>query len=276
MGELTGKVALVTGASRGLGRAMALALGAAGADVAVTDLLSEEAPADAAKLARYSVLAAHFAGTDNVRTVATAREIQAMGVRGLWFQMDVSRPEDIREVVSGVTEAFGGVDILVNNAGVMDNLALLENQTPEGWDRDIRVNLSGAFHCARAVWAGMQQKQWGRIINISSFVGQMGAFAQPGYGASKAGLIGLSRSLALEGARQGITVNAVLPGFIETEAVKLHRPDIQARITDRIAMKRMGRPAEVAALVTFLASDAAGYITGAAIPVAGGADLFVF
>ena len=122
----------------------------------------------------------------------------------------------------------------------------------------------------------MKTKQWGRIVNISSFVGRAGAFAQPGYGASKAGLVGLSRSLALEGAKHGITVNAVLPGFIETEAVNLYQPEMRERIERRIAMKRMGKPDEVAALVIFLASEAASYITGAAIPVTGGADLFVF
>ena len=116
----------------------------------------------------------------------------------------------------------------------------------------------------------------GRIINISSIAGTMGAFGQPSYGASKAGLIGLTRSLAIEGARKGITANAVLPGLIETEAIRLHRPDMLERMRNRTAMKRLGKPEEVASLVAFLASDQASYITGAAIPVAGGADLFTF
>jgi 3-oxoacyl-[acyl-carrier protein] reductase len=122
----------------------------------------------------------------------------------------------------------------------------------------------------------MKKKRWGRIVNISSFVAQTGALSQPGYGASKAGLLGLSSSLALEGARHNITVNAVLPGFIDTEAVRLQDSKTMERITDRIAMKRLGQVGEVAAAVVFLAGPEASYITGAALPVAGGADLFVF
>jgi 3-oxoacyl-[acyl-carrier protein] reductase len=122
----------------------------------------------------------------------------------------------------------------------------------------------------------MKKQSWGRIINLSSFTAESGAFAQPGYGASKAGLLGLTRSLALEGARHGITVNAVMPGFIATEAVNLYQQDMKDRICQRNPMKRMGKPEEVASVVSFLASDAAGYINGASIPVTGGMDLLVF
>ena len=276
MKTLSGKIALVTGASRGLGRAIALAIGSAGADVAVTDLLVEGETFDSEKLSEYSPLAGIFAGTDSVGTKSAAEEISEMEVRSLALKMDVSEPEEIRNVIGKIEESLGTIDILVNNAGVMDNFALFERQDPERWERDIRVNLTGAFHCAKSVWPGMLKKNWGRIINISSIAGSMGAFGQPGYGASKAGLIGLARSLAIEGAKNGITVNAVLPGLIETEAVKLHRPDMLDRMKDSTAMKRLGRPEEVASLVVFLASDQASYITGAAIPVAGGADLFTF
>ena len=273
---LSGRTALVTGASRGLGRAIALALGAAGANVAVTDLLVESERPDKEQLGRYSILAAHFAGGENVRTLSTAGEIRQMGSQSLALKMDVTDPDQIQKAVTRVSEQLGGVDILINNAGVMDNMAALEHQKLNMFERDLKVNLAGAFNCIQAVWPFMKKSGWGRIINISSFVAESGAFAQPGYGASKAGLIGLTRSLALEGARHGITVNAVLPGFIETEAVQLHDPKMLDRIRARTPMKRLGKPEEISPLVVFLAGEGAAFITGAAIPVTGGADLFVF
>ncbi len=266
----------MTGASRGLGRAIALALGAAGANVAVTDLLVESELPDKEQLGRYSVLAAHFAGSENVRTISTAAEIKAMGRKSLAMKMDVTNTDQIQMVVSEVAAELGTVDILVNNAGVMDNMAALEHQNLTMFERDLKVNLTGAFNCIQAVWPYMKKSGWGRIINISSFVAVSGAFAQPGYGASKAGLIGLTRSLALEGAKNGITVNAVLPGFIETEAVQLHDPQMLDRIKARTPMKRLGKPEEVSSLVVALAGEDAGFITGVAIPVTGGADLLVF
>jgi len=274
--NLSGKTALVTGASRGLGRAIALALGAAGADVAVTDLLVESEKTDKGKLGQYGLLAAHFAESGYVRTVSTADEIEKMGRKSLALKLDVTDPDQIEKVVSEIYSRLGVVDILVNNAGVMDNMATMERQTSEMFERDLKVNLTGSFNCVKAVWPNMKKKEWGRIINISSFVGLSGAYAQPGYGASKAGMIGLTKSLALEGARYGITVNAVLPGFIQTEALMLHKPEMLERIKKRIAMNRLGKPEEISSAVVFLASEAAGYITGAAIPVTGGADLFVF
>jgi len=273
---LSGRTALVTGASRGLGRAIALALGAAGANVAVTDLLVESERPDKEQLGRYSILAAHFAGGENVRTMSTAEEIAAMGQKSLALKMDVTDPDQIQKAVAQVSEQLGEPDILVNNAGVMDNMATMEHQNLQLFERDLKVNLTGSFNCIQAVWPYMKNKGWGRIINISSFVAVSGAFAQPGYGASKAGLIGLTRSLALEGARHGITVNAVLPGFIKTEAVQLHDPKMLDRIRARTPMKRLGKPEEVTPLVVILAGEDAGFITGVAIPVTGGADLFVF
>jgi 3-oxoacyl-[acyl-carrier protein] reductase len=273
---LSGKTALVTGASRGLGRDIALALAKAGANAAVTDLLIENEAVDKEKLAEYGRLASYFSETENVRTLSTADEIKQFGSRSLGIKMDVTNSDDIQKAIAQTTDKLGSIDILINNAGVMDNMAMLEYQTGKMWERDLNVNLTGAFNCIRAVWQQMKYKKWGRIINISSFVGLSGAFAQPGYGASKAGLIGLTRSVALEGAKQGITVNAVLPGFIETEAVKLHDPKMIDRIRARTPMKRMGTPEEITPLVVFLASEGASFITGAAIPVTGGADLFVF
>jgi 3-oxoacyl-[acyl-carrier protein] reductase len=190
--------------------------------------------------------------------------------------MDVTSIESISKAISKIQNSLGTIDILVNNAALMGNFALLEQQDAERWEQDILVNLTGAFHTTKAVWPGMLKKRWGRVINVSSFVGLSGAFANPSYGALKAGLVGLNVSLALEGATHGITVNSVLPGFIETEALQLHDKHILERVKDRTPMKRLGKPEEVASLVVYLATEEAGYITGAALPVTGGADLFAF
>ena len=274
--SLKGKVALITGASRGLGRAIALCLGEAGADVVVTDLLVENEMMDQDKIAEYGTLAAHFNGTDAVRTKQTAAEIEKLGVRSLGLKMDVTQPDQIQAAVGESLKQLGKIDILVNNAGVMDNMAVMEKQTLKMFERDLKINLTGSFNCIHTVWPHMKEQKWGRIVNISSFVGLSGALAQPGYGASKAGIVGLTRSLALEGAGHGITVNAILPGFIETEAVKMHNPKMLDQIRERIPVKRMGNPDEIAPLVAFLGSDHSSYMTGTAIPVAGGADLFSF
>ena len=271
--NLKGKVALVTGASRGLGHAIALALGEAGADVALTDVLIEGQNHDMEKLDQYSVLAGHFAKRGAVKTQAGAQEIQSMGSRSRAFQMDVADPEEVARVVQAVENELGVIDILVNNAAVMDNMGKFGEQQLERWQRDLNVNLTGAYNCSKAVWPGMVKKNWGRIINISSVAGLMGAALQPSYGATKAALIGLSKSLAIEAGRYGITVTTVCPGFIATEAVQLYDERMTERIVKRTALKRMGRPEEVAHVVTFLASDAASYITGAVIPVTGGIDL---
>jgi 3-oxoacyl-[acyl-carrier protein] reductase len=271
--DLKDKVALVTGASRGLGHAIALTLGQAGADVVLTDILLEGHDHDTEKLGQYSVLAGHFVQQGTVMTQAGAREIQSMGARSHAFKMDVANPDEVEKVVQAVEEEFGTINILVNNAAVMDNLGKFGEQQLNRWQRDLNVNLTGAYNCSKAVWPGMVKKGWGRIINISSVAGLMGAALQPSYGATKAALIGLSKSLAIEAGRYGITVNTICPGFIATEAVQLYDEHMTERITKRTALKRMGRPEEVAQVVAFLASDAASYITGAVIPVTGGIDL---
>jgi 3-oxoacyl-[acyl-carrier protein] reductase len=272
---LEGKTALVTGASRGIGRAIALALGAAGAAVAVTDLLVEDANYDNQRLSTYSPLAGHFSQKGEIKTIATAKEIIVMGSKSCAKKMDVSNFEEVGTVVREVEEELGPIDILVNNAAVMDNFGKFEEQDPEKWERDLKVNLTGSFNCTSVVWKSMKNKRWGRIINVSSIAGLMGAWLQPSYGATKAGIVGLTKSLAIEGGRHGITVNAVCPGFIATEAVKLYDDKMVERIEKRTALRRMGTPEEVAQVAVFLASEAASYITGAAIPVTGGIDLLI-
>jgi len=271
--DLKGKVALVTGASRGLGLAIALALGEAGADVALTDILLEGQDRDPEMLGKFGILAGHFATSGMVRTEAGAREIRQMGARSSAHKMDVSDFDQVGKVVQTVEEELGTIDILVNNAAVMENIGAFSEQKPGLWQRDINVNLTGTFNCIKAVWPGMLRKQGGRIINISSVAALMGASLQPSYGATKAGIIGLTKSLAIEAGRSNITVNAVCPGFIATEAVQLYDDRMKERIEKKTALRRLGRPEEVASLVAFLASDAASYITGAAIPVTGGIDL---
>jgi len=270
---LEGRTALVTGASRGLGRAIALALGMAGAAVAVTDFLVEDAEYDAKSLSEYSPLAGHFSQTGEVKTLQTAHEIQAMGSKSCAMKLDVTDYEEIKRIMQAVEAQLGPIDILVNNAAVMDNLGKFEEQTTERWERDLNVNLTGAYNCCKAVWPSMVRKGWGRIVNISSVTALMGASLQPSYGATKAGLIGLSKSLAIEAGRYGITVNTVCPGFIATEAVKLYDEYMTERIEKKTALRRLGCPEEVAQVVAFLVSDGASYITGAVIPVTGGIDL---
>ena len=271
--KLNNKVALVTGASRGLGRAIALCLGQAGASVAVTDLLIEHDKSDTAAISQYSILAGHFSQTGGVKTLQTSDEIQTMGSKSCAMKLDVTDGEAVKSAVQAVEDKLGPIDILINNAAVMDNMGPFEDQTSERWSRDLQVNLTGVYHCISAVWPSMMRRKTGRIINISSVAGLMGAWLQPSYGATKAGIIGLTKSLAIEAGRNGITVNVVCPGFIATEAVQLHDHRMIERIEKRTALRRMGKPEEVAEVVAFLASDAASYITGAVIPVTGGIDL---
>jgi 3-oxoacyl-[acyl-carrier protein] reductase len=272
--DLSGRVALITGGSRGLGRADALTLAQAGADVVIADIQIESDESPDAE--RYGPLAQAARSQGLIHTEETAKEIEAMGRRALALKCDVTNMAQVDGVVSRTVEELGSVDILVNNAGTLDHVGQLENQVPELWERDLGVNLTGAFNCCRAVWPHMKERGWGRIVNMASVAGTLGGFGQASYATTKAGLLGLTKSLALEGARHGITVNAIVPGIIGTEAFRFGNPEMNERMVKRTALRRPGEPQEIANAVAFLSSDLAAYITGVGLNVSGGIELFTF
>ena len=272
--DLSGRVALVTGGSRGLGRADALTLARAGADVVIADIQIESD--SGAEAERYGPMAQAARAQGLVYSEATAREIGELGRRSAAIKCDVTNRGDVEETVRRVVGDFGSVDILVNNAGTLDHLAQLPDQVPELWERDLRVNLSGAFNCVQAVWPHMVEREYGRIVNMASVAGTLGGFGQASYSTTKAGLLGLTRTLALEGARHGITCNAIVPGIIGTEAFRFGNPEMNERMVRRTAMRRTGEPQDVANAVAFMCSDLAGYITGIGLNVSGGIELFTF
>ncbi len=243
--NLDGKTALVTGASRGIGRAVALVLAQAGANVVVNYVHNVQAGQ------------------------AVADEVGRAGVRALLFKADVSRPDEAAGLVEAAVAEFGRLDILVNNAGITrDNLVLRMADTD--WDAVLSVNLKGAFNTTRAALRHMLKARYGRIINISSIIGLRGNAGQANYAAAKAGLIGLTKSVAREVGSRNITVNAVAPGFILTEMTDKLPQDVRNRMIAEIPLGRFGTPEDVAALVAFLAGDSAAYITGQVIAVDGG------
>jgi 3-oxoacyl-[acyl-carrier protein] reductase len=272
--DLSGRVALVTGGSRGLGRADALTLGRAGADVVIADIQLESDSGEAAE--QYGPIAQAARAQGFVYAELTAKELYELGRRAAAFKCDVTDRAQVEETVQRVVDEFGSVDILVNNAGTLDHLGQLPDQRPELWERDLRVNLTGAFNCAQAVWPHMKERGWGRIVNMASVAGTLGGFGQASYSATKAGLLGLTRTLALEGARHGITCNAIVPGIIGTEAFNFGNPEMNERMVRRTAMRRAGEPQDVANAIAFLCSDLASYITGIELNVSGGIELFTF
>ena len=239
--DLTGRVALVTGSTRGIGRSIAETLAGCGARVAVVGR-------DAAKASE----------------VAAKISPEARG-----FGCDVADIASVTALIASVEEAFGSLDILVNNAGLTrDNIML--RLKDDDWDAVIDANLRGAFVAIRAATRGMMKRRWGRIINISSVVGLVGNKGQSNYAASKAGLIGLTKSVAKEFASRNILANAIAPGFIETDMTGAMTAEARAVLTGSIPLERLGSPKDVAAMVAFLASDHASYITGQVLVVDGG------
>ena len=239
--DLTGKIALVTGSTRGIGRAIAETLSEAGARIAVV-------------------------GRDQARAAEVAA---ALGKDAQGFGADVSDPASVTSLVESVEKAFGQIDILVNNAGLTrDNI--LFRIKDEDWDMVLDANLRGAFVAIRAASRGMMKRRWGRIINIASIVGITGNKGQANYAASKAGLIGLTKSVAKELGSRNILVNAVAPGFIETDMTKAMTPEARTSLAGQIPLDRLGRSQDVASAVAFLASEHAAYITGQVLVVDGG------
>jgi len=234
---------LVTGASRGIGRAIALRLARAGHPIVVASPEMEL----------------------NEQVAAEIRAFQP----ALVVDLDVTSTESIKAGFAAAVKELGRVDILVNNAGITkDGLAV--RMKKEDWDRVLQINLSGAFFVTQQALPGMMKERWGRIVNIASVVGQMGNAGQPNYVASKAGLIGLTKSLAQEVASRNITVNAIAPGFIETDMTRVLPQEVKDRMMAGIPLKRFGQPEDIAAAVEFLSSEAAGYITGHVVNVNGG------
>ena len=279
--DLSGKVAVVTGGSRGLGRADALALAKAGADVVILDLLVESETDEEKEAAggKYGMLTAVMAQTGVVFAEKTSADIRAMGRKSLAIKCDVTDRTRVFEVFEQINEEFGGVHILVNNAATLDHTAQVSDQVFELWLRDLNVNLTGAFNCTQAAWPHMKAAGYGRVINMASIAGTNGGFGQLSYSTTKSGMVGFTKTLALEGARHGITSNCIVPGVIRSEAFQMSE-QTNSKMTDRMiertAFKKAGEPDDIANAITFLCSEQAHYITGVTLPVNGGMDLFVF
>jgi len=242
---LINKNAIVTGGSRGIGKAIALELAANGANV-IINYSSNKEMADKA-----------------------VEEIKAFGVKAMAIQCDISNSDSVNKMIGLVEEEFEAIDILVNNAGITkDNL--LMKMKEEEWQQVMDVNLKGTFLMTKAVIRNMIRQKQGKIINISSVVGVTGNIGQTNYSASKAGVIGFTKSLAKEVSGKGIMVNAIAPGFIETDMTEVLREDIKEKILNNIPLKKFGKPKDVANLVVFLSSDKSNYITGQVIHIDGG------
>ena len=238
------RVAFITGASRGIGRTTALTLCHAGFDIVV-------------------------ASPEVENNELVAAEIRASGGDAMTLDFDVTSPESVKEGVSRAIKEKGHVDVLVNNAGIArDGLAI--RMKLSDWDLVMKINLQGAFLCSQAVLPGMMKSRWGRIVNISSVVGQAGSVGQANYSASKAGLIGLTKTLAQEMASRNITVNAIAPGYIQTDMTAVLPEEVKAKILASVPLGRIGKPDDIANAIKFLVSEEASYITGHVLAVNGG------
>jgi 3-oxoacyl-[acyl-carrier protein] reductase len=242
--ELVGQVALITGAAQGIGKAIALLLARNGADTVISDVNLEKAE-------------------------ETAREVEALGRKAMAIRADVAKYADVEKMVESVLERFGRIDILVNNAGIARDKLMLR-MTDEDWDAVLNINLKGTFNCTKAVIRHMSKQKQGKIVNIASVVGEMGNAGQANYSASKAGVIGLTKTTAREFAQRGINVNAIAPGYIETPMTDALPEKAKEELKRMIPMDRLGKPEDVAEGVLFLVSKASSYITGQVLNVNGG------
>jgi 3-oxoacyl-[acyl-carrier protein] reductase len=242
--ELKAKVALITGAAQGIGKAVTLVLARHGADVVVADVNIEKAQ-------------------------ETAREVEALGRAAMAVRVDVTHLEDVEKMVEAAVQRYGKIDILVNNAGIARDKLILR-MTEEDWDTVLNVNLKGTFNCTKAVIKYMSKQRSGKIVNIASVVGMMGNPGQANYSASKAGVIGLTKTVAREFAARGINVNAIAPGYIQTPMTEVLPEKAKEELKRLIPMKRLGQPEDVAHAVLFLVSEVSSYITGNILNVNGG------
>jgi 3-oxoacyl-[acyl-carrier protein] reductase len=245
---IKGRVALVTGGARSLGKADCLALAAEGCKIVVLDLNAEGA-------------------------AATAGEISRDGGFARGYEVDITNRAQLAEVVAKAQSEVGPVDICVNNAGIIYTLGQLKDMQDADWDFNLQVNLTGTYNVTKAVFGGMRERKWGRIICMASIAGLMGGFGQTAYATGKMGLVGFAKSVALEGARYNITSNVIAPGIIGPNA---NLSPMYERMVKRVAMQAEGQPEDVASAITFLCSERARYITGAVLTVTGGMDLFTF
>jgi 3-oxoacyl-[acyl-carrier protein] reductase len=242
--KLAGRVALVTGAAQGIGKAVALLLARNGADIVVSDINLEKAE-------------------------ETANEIKSIGRKALAVKGDVANWNDVERMVEVILEKFAKIDILVNNAGITRDKLVLR-MTEEDWDAVLDVNLKGTFHCTKAVVRHMAKQRSGKIVNIASVVGEMGNAGQANYSASKAGVIGLTKTIAREFAQRGININAIAPGYIETPMTEVLPEKAKEELKKLIPMERLGKPEDIAEAVLFLVSEESNYITGHVLNVNGG------
>jgi 3-oxoacyl-[acyl-carrier protein] reductase len=245
---IKGRVALVTGGARSLGKADCLALASEGCKIVVLDLNAEGA-------------------------AETAGEISVQGGVARGYEVDITNRTQLADVVARAQSEVGPVDICVNNAGIIYTLGQLKDMQDSDWDLNIQVNLTGTYNVTKAVFSGMRERKWGRVICMASIAGLMGGFGQTAYATGKMGLVGFAKSVALEGARYNITSNVIAPGIIGPNATL---SPMYERMVKRVALQAEGQPEDVASAITFLCSERARYITGAVLTVTGGMDLFTF